>query len=415
MNFRRTVQLLVVAALIAAASVLAFKPHVAPVSWLPLTNNLRLGLDLQGGVHVVLEAVDTPEATVTAEGVRQAMAVLENRINQFGVVEPVIQQQGARRIIVELAGIKDPDEAVQTLIKPAYLEFKTEEGQVIVTGRDLQDAREAKDPQSGEVEVNLTFTPVGARKFAEATLEATKVQPHKHIGIYLDGQLLQNPQVREPITTGKARITGYASLEEAHRIAVLLRSGALPVKLEIIEKRTVGPTLGSDSLASSVKAGILGLGTILIFMIGYYRAPGVMANLALFLYMVLVIVIFTALKVTMTLPGIAGFLLSLGMAVDANIIIFERLKEELRAGRTLRAAIDVGFKRAFVAVFDANMTTLLAAAVLYYLGTGPVRGFAVTLSIGILTSMFTAVTVTRWLLHLLAGSGLVRNLKLYGA
>lgn len=415
MNFRRTVQLLMVAALIAVASVLAFKPHVAPVSWLPLTNNLRLGLDLQGGVHVVLEAVDTPEATVTAEGVRQAMAVLENRINQFGVVEPVIQQQGARRIIVELAGIKDPDEAVQTLIKPAYLEFKTEEGQVIVTGRDLQDAREAKDPQSGEVEVNLTFTPVGARKFAEATLEATKVQPHKHIGIYLDGQLLQNPQVREPITTGKARITGYASLEEAHRIAVLLRSGALPVKLEIIEKRTVGPTLGSDSLASSVKAGILGLGTILIFMIGYYRAPGVMANLALFLYMVLVIVIFTALKVTMTLPGIAGFLLSLGMAVDANIIIFERLKEELRAGRTLRAAIDVGFKRAFVAVFDANMTTLLAAGVLYYLGTGPVRGFAVTLSIGILTSMFTAVTVTRWLLHLLAGTGLVRNLKLYGA
>ncbi|MGQ9531631.1 MAG: protein translocase subunit SecD [Desulfotomaculales bacterium] len=415
MNFRRTVQLLMVAALIAVASVLAFKPHVAPVSWLPLTKDLRLGLDLQGGVHVVLEAVDTPEATVTAEGVRQAMAVLENRINQFGVVEPVIQQQGARRIIVELAGIKDPDEAVQTLIKPAYLEFKTEEGQVIVTGRDLQDAREAKDPQSGEVEVNLTFTPVGARKFAEATLEATKVQPHKHIGIYLDGQLLQNPQVREPITTGKARITGYASLEEAHRIAVLLRSGALPVKLEIIEKRTVGPTLGSDSLASSVKAGVLGLGTILIFMIGYYRAPGVMANLALFLYMVLVLAIFTALKVTMTLPGIAGFLLSLGMAVDANIIIFERLKEELRAGRTLRAAIDVGFKRAFVAVFDANMTTLLAAAVLYYLGTGPVRGFAVTLSIGILTSMFTAVTVTRWLLHLLAGTGLVRNLKLYGA
>jgi len=415
MNFRRTVQLLMVAALIVVASVLALKPHVAPVSWLPLTNLLRLGLDLRGGVHVVLEAVDTPEATVTAEGVRQAMAVLENRINQFGVVEPVIQQQGARRIIVELAGIKDPDEAVQTLIKPAYLEFKTEEGQVIVTGRDLQDAREAKDPQSGEVEVNLTFTPVGARKFAEATLEATRVQPHKHIGIYLDGQLLQNPQVREPITTGKARITGYASLEEAHRIAVLLRSGALPVKLEIVEKRTVGPTLGSDSLDRSVKAGILGLGTILIFMIGYYRAPGLMANLALLLYMVLVLAVFTALKVTMTLPGIAGFLLSLGMAVDANIIIFERLKEELRAGRTLRAAIDVGFKRAFVAVFDANMTTLLAAAVLYYLGTGPVRGFAVTLSIGILTSMFTAVTVTRWLLHLLAGTGLVKNLKLYGA
>ncbi|MBC7106132.1 MAG: protein translocase subunit SecD [Firmicutes bacterium] len=415
MNFRRTVQLLMVAALIAAASVLAFKPNVAPVSWLPLTNNLRLGLDLQGGVHVVLEAVDTPEAPVTAEGVRQAMAVLENRINQFGVVEPVIQQQGARRIIVELAGIKDPEEAVQTLIKPAYLEFKNEEGEVIVTGRDLQDAREAKDPQSGEVEVSLTFTPVGARKFAEATTEATRTEPHKHIGIYLDGQLLQNPQVKEPIPSGKARITGYSSLEEAHRMAVLLRSGALPVKLEIVEKRTVGPTLGSDSLASSVKAGILGLGAILIFMIGYYRAPGVMANLALCLYMVLVLIIYTALKVTMTLPGIAGFLLSLGMAVDANIIIFERLKEELRAGRTLKAAIDVGFRRAFVAVFDANMTTVLAAAVLYYLGTGPVRGFAVTLTIGILTSMFTAVTVSRWLLHLLAGTGLVKNLKLYGA
>lgn len=397
---------------VAVLGMMAVKSPFPDIPWLPLVKNIKQGLDLKGGVHVVLEAVDTPETKVTQDAVKRAKAILENRINQFGVTEPVIQQQGERRIVVEVAGVKDPDEVVRTLIKPAFLEFKAEDGRTVVTGKDLKDAQEAMDPTTGEAEVNLTFNPEGAKKFADFT----SANIGRRLGIYLDGRLLQNPVIRDAITNGKGRITGYATLEEAHNIAVLLRSGALPVKLEIMEKRTVGPTLGADSLARSVRAGLVGFVAILVFMIGYYRLPGLVANFALVVYALLVLMIFAALKVTMTLPGIFGFLLSLGMAIDANIIIFERLKEELRAGRTLRSAIDVGFKRAFVTILDANVTTLIAAAVLYFLGTGMIRGFAVTLSIGIIVSMFTAISFTRYLLHLVAGVRPVKNLKLlYGA
>ncbi len=221
--------------------------------------------------------------------------------------------------------------------------------------------------------------------------------------------------MREPIPSGKAQISPYESLEAARNVAILLRSGSLPVKMEVMEKRTVGPTLGADSLNKSVKAGIVGLIAILVFMAVYYRLPGLVAGLALIIYTLIMLIIFAALHITMTLPGIAGFLLSLGMAVDANVIIFERLREELWSGKTLRSAIDAGFKRAFVAIFDSNVTTLIAGAVLYYFGSGPIKGFAVTLSIGILASMFTAIVVTRQLLHLVAASNLARNLKIYGA
>lgn len=386
-------------------------PVFKNVSWLPWGKAIVLGLDLRGGVHVVLEAKDTPTSKVTEDSMKKAVAVLENRINQTGVTEPVIQRQGERRIIVELAGIKDPEKAVQDMIKPAYLEFKTEDGKSIITGADLKDAIEGRDPNSGQVEVDLTFTTAGTRKFAQAT--AANVG--KPIGIYLDGRLLQNPVVQEPITNGKARITGYESLEEAHTIAILLRSGALPVQLEVMEKRTVGPQLGQDSLDRSINAGIVGLIAILVFMVVFYRIPGLIADLALIIYTLIVLGIFIGIHATMTLPGIAGFLLSLGMAVDANVIIFERVKEELRSGKSIRSAIDAGFKRGFVAVFDANVTTLIAAVVLYYFGTSMIRGFAVTLSIGILASMFTAITMTRWMLHLVAGTNLVKSVKYYGA
>lgn len=386
-------------------------PFLEKVGWLPWGKHVILGLDLQGGVHVVLEAKGTPKDPVTPEKIDRAMAVIENRVNQFGVAEPVIQKQGEDRIIVELAGNLDPERVVRELIKPAYLEFKDEEGNVIVTGADLKDAIEARDPTSGMVEVDLTFNKEGASKFAEATARNVG----RHIGIYLDGKLVQNPRVEEPIPNGKARITGYQSLEEAHTVAVLLRSGALPVRLEVMEMRGVGPQLGQDSLSKSIKAGIVGLVAILVFMIMYYRVPGVIANLALIFYALLVFAVFIGLHATMTLPGIAGFLLSLGMAVDANVIIFERIKEELRSGKLVHSAIDAGFKRGFVAVFDANLTTLIAAVVLYFFGQGPIKGFAVTLSIGIVASMFTAVSLTRWMLHLLAGSGLVKNARYYGA
>jgi len=410
MKWDKLLKLAGIIVIVAVIAVLAVKPVFPDVKWLPFAKLIKQGLDLQGGVHVVLEAQDTPESPVTSDRVKQAMAIIENRVNAYGVAEPIVQQQGDRRIIVELAGINDPDEAVRNMIKTAYLEFKTEDGTTVLTGRQLKTATEGTD-QSGVAEVNLEFEPDGAKIFAEVT----KANVGKPIYILLDNQVIQAPNVQTPIPDGKARISPYASLDEAHNVAILLRSGALPVKLEVMEKRTVGPTLGADSLDKSIKAGIAGLAVILVFMVLYYRLPGLVADFALVVYALLMLLIFAALHVTMTLPGIAGFLLSLGMAVDANVIIFERFREELWAGKTLRSGIDAGFKRAFVAIFDSNVTTLIAAAVLYYFGTGPIKGFAVTLSIGILVSMFTAITVTRYLLHLVAGSNLVRNVKMYGA
>lgn len=404
--------LVVIVALATVAAVSpVFKNNPYLGKYLPLVKDITLGLDLQGGVHVVLEAKDTPEVKVTPDTMKQLMAVIQRRVDQFGVAEPVIQLQGRDRLIVEIAGKIDPEEAVRTMVKTAYLEFKTMDGKTVVTGADLKDAIESKDPVSGQITVDLTFNAAGAKKFAEAT--AANVG--KPIAIILDGQVLQAPVVDEPIPNGKAQIRGYQSLEEAHNIAILLRSGALPVKVEVAEKRAVGPALGADSLDKSKHAGLVGVLAILIFMVMYYRLPGLVADFALLIYALIVLAIYVGLHVTMTLPGIAAFLLSLGIAVDANVIIFERLKEELRTGKSLRSAIDAGFKRAFTAIFDANATTLIAAVVLYFFGTGPIRGFATTLGIGIVTSMFTAITVTRWLLHLVAASGLVRNAKAYGA
>ncbi len=409
MKLDKVLKLAGIILVVAAITVLAIFPVFPNVKWLPFTNLIKQGLDLKGGVYVVLEAVDTPDIPVTDDSVKQAMAIIENRVNAFGVAEPIIQLQGSRRIIVELAGVSDPDEAVRNLIKTAYLEFQTEDGKTVLTGRQLKTAQEGKGP-GGQPEVNLEFEPDGAKIFADVT--AANVG--KPIYIILDGQVVQSPTVREAIPNGKAQISPYESLEAAHNVAILLRSGALPVKLEVMEKRAVGPTLGADSLNKSITAGVAGLIAILIFMIGYYRVPGLVANLALVIYTLLVLLVFAALNVTMTLPGVAGFLLSMGMAVDTNIIIFERLKEELWAGKTLRSAIDAGFKRAFVAVLDSHITTLIAGIILYYFGTGPIKGFGITLSIGVLASLFTAVAMTKWILHLVAGSNMVHNLKLFG-
>jgi len=415
MKWKKILQMIGIVAAVAFFCVLAFLPlwgqNERLAKHLPVIKGVILGLDLRGGVHVVLEAQDTPEAKVTPDKMKDLIAVIERRVNQFGVSEPTIQQQGDRRLIVELAGIENPREAVREMVKTAYLEFKTGDGKTFLTGADLKDAMEAKDPRTGEAKVDLTFNAAGARKFAEVTA-ANVGRP---IGIYLDGQLVQNPVVKEPIPNGKAEITGYESLEEAHKVAVLLRSGALPLKVTVAEERTIGPALGADSLNKSMHAGVVGVAAIVIFMLMYYRLPGLVANFALLIYTLIVLMIFVGMHVTMTLPGIAAFLLSLGIAVDANVIIFERVREELRTGKSLRSAIDAGFKRGFVAVFDANATTLITALVLYFLGTGPIRGFAVTLSIGIVASMFTAVTMTRWFLHLVAASGVAKNLKLYGA
>ncbi len=414
MKWSKILILLLIIALVVSAAVMS----VAPVfdqnkvlsKYLPLVKGINLGLDLRGGVHVVFEAHDTAEAKVTPETMKQLKAIIENRVNGLGVSEPIIQIQGERRLIVELAGIKDPEEAVRTIAKTAYLQFITEDGKTVITGADLKDARESKN-QAGQNVINIELTPAGTKKFAEAT--AANV--NRRIAIVLDNQILTNPVVNEPIPNGKAEITGYATLEESHNDALLLRSGALPVKVTVEEKRSVGPALGADSLAKSQHAGLVGVVAILVFMLIYYRLPGLVANFALVIYTLIVLAVYVGLHVTMTLPGIAGFLLSLGIAVDANVIIFERLKEELRTGKSLRSAIDAGFKRGFTAVFDANVTTIIAAVVLYYLGTGPIKGFAVTLIIGILASMFTALSMTRWLLHLVAAANITKNPKYFGA
>lgn len=411
MRWGKVISLLLIIVLIIGAAVLAVNP---------LKENIKLGLDLKGGVQVRLEA----QGDVTAKEIDQVIAIMYNRVDKLGVTEPTIQKEGSNRVLIELPGVEDPEAAIDIIGKTAQLEFVIHDGTVVLTGKDLADAQEGKDPQTGEVFVGLKFNEEGTRKFGDITTELVNNFPEQDgqrdtrriIAIKLDQDILQTPYVIEPIVQGEgARITGYESLEEAHNIAVLLRSGALPVPVEIIEKRTIGPTLGADSIAKSLNAGILGILAIMVFMLAFYRVPGIIANVSLVLYGLIVLGVLIGINATLTLPGIAGFLLSIGMCVDANIIIYERLKEELRNGKSLRAAIDAGFSRAFWTIFDSNVTTLFAAGVLFYLGTGTIKGFAVTLSIGILSSMLTAITFTRWMLKMLAESKLVTNIKLFGA
>ncbi|MGE5371764.1 MAG: protein translocase subunit SecD [Solirubrobacterales bacterium] len=371
---------------------------------------INLGLDLQGGLHVVLEAKELPGTPLTKDTMTKAVAILETRVNEKGLTEPIVQAQGSRRVLVQLPGVQEPDEAAKLLVQLAHLEFRDQNENIILTGADLKDARASLDPQNNEPEVNLEFNQTGTQKFAQAT----SANVGKPIKIYIDGKLQSAPVVQEAITGGKARITmgEKSTMEEAENLAVLLRSGSLPVRFEIQEKRTVGPLLGSDSLNKSLHAGIIGIVMILIFMVGYYRVPGLVADLSLVLYSTIVMLVMALLNATWTLPGIAGFILSIGMAVDANIIIYERIKDELRHGKTLQAAIEAGFDRAFWTIFDANLTTLIAAGVLYIFGTGSIKGFGVTLSVGILCSMFTAITFTRYVLKLV--SDLAKEPKYYG-
>ncbi len=374
----------------------------------PILNNLKLGLDLQGGLHVVLMADEKEGQEVTADTIQKSIGVLRNRIDNLGVKEPIIYPQGKNRIVIELAGVNDPEEAVNIIKNTAQLEFRDENGKILVTGKDLKDAQASPGTGGKGASVNLEFNTEGTKLFAAAT--AANVG--KRIAIVIDDQVISAPNVNESIPSGKAEISGGFTADEAQNLAVLLRSGALPVSFSIMEKRTVGPTLGLDSLNMSVKAAIVGLIAILIFMLGYYLLPGLVADISMVLYSILVLGVMALMGSVLTLPGIAGFVLSIGMAVDANVIIYEHIKEELRFGKTLKAAIEAGFARAFWTIFDSNLTTLIAAVVLIWFGTGPIKGFAVTLSIGIVASMVVALTFTRYLLVLFAD--ITKNNKLYG-
>lgn len=378
----------------------------------PLASSIRQGLDLQGGTHVVLEAVDTEQAQVNDDAMNRVIAIMEKRVNALGLTEPIIQREGERRVIIELPGVKDPDAAIKTIGKTAMLEFRDEDGNTVLTGTDLKDAQASTNPQTGQNVVNLEFSDEGAQKFADLTMKNVG----RTIAILLDGEVLTAPNVREPILGGRAEITGQKTLEEAQNLAVVLRSGALPVKVEIIETRTVGPTLGQDSKDKSQFAFAVGLGVVVIFMIFFYHFSGFIADVALMAYTIMLLGILYLMDATLTLPGVAGIILSIGMAVDANVLIFEHFKEEYQInGKSLRLSMDAGFKRAFTTIFDSNVTTLIAAGVLFFLGTGTIRGFAITLGVGTILSMFTAITLTQFMLKLMINSKLSENPRLYGA
>lgn len=400
---QRNTSIAIIAAIVVVIGVLSY------FVFQPLLNNINLGLDLRGGLRVVLEAQETEGEKVTPDTIDKAVGILRTRVDALGVKETTLYPQGDKRVVIEIAGEDDPEAAVNILKNTAQLQFIDEEGNVLLTGKNLVDAQaQMKQDGSGQAEIALEFDKEGAKLFGEATT----ANVGKPLIIVIDDQAVSAPIVQGPIMDGNAVITGNFTAKEAQDLAVLLRSGALPVSFEVMEKRSIGPTLGADSLDKSIKAGIVGLIAILIFMIGYYRLPGVIADLSLVIYSLLVLGTMVALDAVLTLPGIAGFALSIGMAVDANVIIYERIKEELRYGKTLVASIEAGFKRAFTTIFDANVTTLITAAVLMYFGTGPVKGFAVTLSIGIVASMLVALAFTRYMLVLSAN--VTKNQKLYG-
>ena len=375
----------------------------------PLSNSIKQGLDLQGGTHIVMEAVDTADAPVTDDSLGRAVTIIERRINEMGLTEPIVQKEGSRRVIVELPGEKNPEKAIETIGKTAVMEFKDEAGTTRMTGKDLKTAKEQIDNGKKNV-VAIEFTEEGAKKFADLT--ASNVG-HR-ISILLDGEVLTAPVVNEPISGGKAVITGSRTLEDAKNLAILLRSGALPVKLQVLEVRTIGPSLGADSKVKSEKAFAIGIVLIMIFLVIIYRVSGVVANVALLVYVLILLAILKYLDATLTLPGIAGIILSMGFAVDANILIFERFKEEVLIGKSLRTSMEAGFKRAFNTILDANVSVMIAAVVLIVMGSGTVKGFAVNLALGIIVSMFTAILVSRSLLTWFINTGLITNPWFYG-
>lgn len=382
----------------------------------------KLGLDLVGGSRLILEAEQTPAVgKITPDTMNRLQFAIEQRVNKLGVAETVVQQVGEKRLLIEIPNVTDLKEAKAFIGETAQLEFKKEgklpDGTPIwvdtgLTGKDLTKSTLSND-STGQWVVSLEFNSEGAKKFAELT----KALVGKPMAIFFDGDLISAPNVNEAIYGGHAQITGGDSgfaYEEAERMVNLLNAGALPVPAKIVEENTVGPTLGADSVAKSQKAGIIGLSIVMLFMILYYRVPGLIADIALVIYSLILFALFKTIPVTLTLAGIAGFILSIGMAVDANILIFERTKEELRAGRNLFTAINSGFDRAFTSIFDSNMTTIITCTILYLLGTSVVKGFALTLAIGVMVSMFSAITVTKNFMHLIFGTGELKHPALFG-
>ena len=372
-------------------------------------NKVKLGLDLRGGTSVVLQA----QGKIEADTMSKVRNIIERRVNSIGVAEPVIQLSGNDKLIVELAGIKDPQKAIELIGTTAKLEFRIKNkdgsyGPVLLEGSALKSAGVSRD-QVGMPSVSFELNSQGANTFAKITRENIG----KQLAIMLDNKEQSAPTINSEINGGSGIITGRFSIEEANNLANLLKSGALPVEIKIVENRTVGATLGVDSIKQTGIAGLIALGVISVFMIAIYKIPGIVADIALLINGVLVLGLLSGIGAALTLPGIAGFILTLGMAVDSNVITYERIKEELRLGESLHDAVEKGYENAFPAIIDGNITTLLVAAVLFFLGTGPIKGFAVTLSLGVVATVITGVFVSKVILKLLIKTFNIKREQLF--
>ena len=429
---------------------------------------LKLGLDLQGGAQLTLLVKPTPEIPRISEADLEAvMEVIENRVNAFGVAESTVQSAGSDQVLVQLPGVSDTQQAERVLQGAAVLEFREQKpgtetqfqvemqvrrglqfeqqtrlangedpealtenqaslersNQAIadlfepatITGQNLRDAgAQPTGPQTWEIYIR--FDGEGGDRFAEMTKNLAGTG--RSIGIFLDNELISSPVVgpefaQAGIVGGSASISGNFDVQTANDLAIKLRGGSLPLPVEVVENRTVGASLGQDSIRRSIYAGVGGLALVLIFMVVYYRLPGLIADVSLVVYALLTLAVFNLFEVTLTLPGIAGFILSIGMAVDANVLIFERTREELRLGKSLYRSVESGFYRAFSSILDGNVTTLIACAALFWFGSGLVKGFAITLAIGVVMSMFTAITCSRTLLFTVLGFPSLRRVDLF--
>ncbi|PIX76940.1 MAG: protein translocase subunit SecD [bacterium (Candidatus Ratteibacteria) CG_4_10_14_3_um_filter_41_18] len=400
----------------------------------PLSKKIKLGLDLLGGMQLMLQVEKTNlEEKAVTDSTDRALEIIRNRIDALGVTEPVIQKAGEDCILIQLPGIKDPERAIEIIGKTALLEFKLvdddnklldqalsgnvpegyevaylvrkdergirQQGPALLlkkeaelNGSGLKDAYIGID-SNGFPEVRLEFNREGAKKFARVT--GTNIE--KRLAIVLDGRVQSAPVIKDCISGGKAQITGRFTMDEAKDLAIVLRAGALPAKLSIIQKRIVGPSLGRDSIRKGATSAFLGTILVLLFMVIYYAGSGMIANFALFINILIIFAVLAFFKATLTLPGIAGIALTIGMAVDANVLIFERIREELKIRKTIRSSIDAGYERALVTIVDSNLTTVIAAFILFLFGTGSIKGFGLTLTVGILANIFTAVFVTKLL------------------
>jgi preprotein translocase subunit SecD len=468
MNRRNTNWLILILVLLALSLWVDLSKQISivnPFNSKPLfTRNVdvRLGLDLRGGLQTLLEADLPTNSSVSSEDLAVTRQILESRANALGVSEVVMQTAGERRIVAEFPGVSNPEEVVASLQQTGLLEFvdmgttpvdpgtviKTDFAQsesdgtapttatpeatttadpsqptpttapdqaaatpqatpptettyhTVMTGADLKEAHVSTN-QAGQPAVSFTLSTDGTKIFADYTSAHT----NQYLGIVLDKTVISAPVVKNPITDGQGIIEGGFNAQSANELAIQLRYGSLPVPVKVVESRTIGATLGEESVRKSLLAGMIGLGVVILFMLLYYRLPGFIADLALIVYALLSLALFKFIPVVLTLPGIAGFILSIGMAVDANILIFERLKEELRAGRNLRQAIDLGWSRAWPSIRDSNTSTLITCLILYIFGNtfgaSMVKGFSITLALGVVVSLFTAIIVTRTFLHTL--------------